>query len=154
MNKSKTPQDVVEIEQAKRNAAVAKARVQTTAGALKERLSPGNLAASAKERVREKTDAIGTAAQRRPVATGAAAGVATLIVFRKPVTRLVKRLFGRSDRRPEREERKRLKREAKAAKRNGRAAEQAAENGVAAPPDDLIPHAAVTTDTAAPVRQE
>ncbi len=141
--------DVVDIEQAKRNAAVARARVQTTVGALKERVSPGNIVAGAKERVREKTDAIGSAAQRRPVATGAAAGVAALVLFRKPVTRVVKRLFGRSDKSVER---KLAKAERKASKRAARGADRSPE-AVVAPPDDLIPHAAFITD-AAPAKQE
>jgi len=141
--------DVVDIEQAKRNAAVARARVQTTVGALKERVSPGNIVAGAKERVREKTDAIGSAAQRRPVAAGTVAGVAGLILFRKPVKRVLKRLFVRSEKS---KARKLARQERKAVKRANRDAARAPE-AVRTPPDDLIPHASVTND-AAPAKQE
>jgi hypothetical protein len=106
MSKAGKPQpDVVEIEQAKRNAAVARARVQTTVGALKQRLNPRNIAADAKEKVRERTGAItgkaSDAARKRPVAAGTAAGIATLIVFRKPVKKLARKLFGRNKKQPE-----------------------------------------------------
>ena len=104
--------DVVEIEQAKRNAAVAKARAQTTANALKQRLSPKTLAADAKETVRERTGAVGDAARQRPGAVGAAAGVAALILFRKPVGRLL-RLAVSSKARQERRDRKDAAQEAK-----------------------------------------
>lgn len=90
-----------DIEQAKRNAAVARARVQTTVGALKQRLNPRNIAAEAKEKVRERTGAItgkaSDAVQRRPVATSAAAGIAALIFFRKPVKKLARRFFRRKN---------------------------------------------------------
>lgn len=93
------PNDAADIEQAKRNASVARARVQTTVGALKERLNPRNIANDAKERVREKTGAITeratTVVQRRPMAASAAAGVATLVILRKPVKKLARRLFRR-----------------------------------------------------------
>ncbi|HEY0114776.1 MAG TPA: DUF3618 domain-containing protein [Allosphingosinicella sp.] len=147
-----------DIEQAKRNAAVARSRVQTTVGALKQRLSPSNIAAEAKTKVKERTDAItgaaGDVAKRRPVATGTAAGLATLIVFRKPVGRLAKRLFGRKDKAERvrlKAERARLKAERKAERRAGKDRDEAP-GAVAAPPDDLIPHAAVPN--AASAKQE
>lgn len=118
MSKGPAP-DVVEIEQAKRNAAVAKARVQTTANALKQRLSPKTLAADAAETVRERTGAVGDAARQRPAAVGAAAGVATLILFRKPVGRLLRLAFSskaRAARRDRKEAAQHAKWEKKAAK--------------------------------------
>jgi len=118
MSKDPAP-DVLEIEQAKRNAAVAKARAQTTANALKQRLSPKTLAADAKETVLEKTGAVGDAARKRPGAVGAAAGVATLILFRKPVGRLLRLVVSskaREARRERKEEAQRAKWEKQAAK--------------------------------------
>jgi hypothetical protein len=122
-----------DIEQAKRNAARARARMQTTVGALKQRLNPRTIAADAKERVRETTGAIGERAsgvvKQRPAATSAAAGVATLIVFRKPVGRLVKRLFGHEAR------------QKRASRKATKHAEQTAiaANSAGLPPDELIP---------------
>ena len=88
-----------DIEQAKRNAAVARARVQTTVGALKQRLSPSSLAAEAKDKVRETTSAIGTkassAVRKRPVTMSAVAGATALVLFRKPLRKLGKLLFRR-----------------------------------------------------------
>lgn len=94
-NKSNGQGDAQDIERAKRNAELARARVDTTVGALKERLNPRHLAEEAKDRVREKTGEISDAAHRRPVTTGAVAGAATLLLFRKPVGRLAKKLFKR-----------------------------------------------------------
>ena len=96
---SRAPDDAAEIAQAKRNAMIARARVQTTAGALKERLSPSNLAAEAKEKVRETTSAIGgkasSAVQKRPVAASVAAGIAALVLLRKPIRGIGRFLFRR-----------------------------------------------------------
>jgi hypothetical protein len=159
MSKGPAP-DVLEIEQAKRNAAVAKERVQSTAGALKQRLNPKNLAADAVDTVREKTAAVGDrasdVARRRPAVVTAAAGLATLIIFRKPVKKIGRRLFSRSYKAElrERKEAKRVaKRDAKAA-RKARRANQSPEVEAATPPDDLIPHAAATEASAAPAKQE
>lgn len=86
---SKTPETAAGIEQAKRNAANARARIETTVGALKQRLSPSNLASEAKDKVRETTSAIGDrasdAVRKRPIAASAAASVAALILLRKPI---------------------------------------------------------------------
>jgi hypothetical protein len=140
--------DVIEIEQAKRNATVARSRVQSTAGALKQRLNPRNLAADAVESVKGKTAAVGDKAT-------AAAAIAALIVFRKPVKKLGRRLFGRTDkaeRRARKEAKRASKREAKSAKAELRAG--TAPEAAASPPDDLIPHAAATEASAAPAKQE
>ena len=154
---SKPSPDVAEIEQAKRNAAVAKERVQSTAGALKQRLNPKNLAADAVETVKGKTAAVGDrasdVARQRPGAVSAAAGVATLIIFRKPLKKLARRLFSRTDKaeRRERKEAKRAaKRDAKAAKASRRGHE--IPEAAAVPPEDLIPHAAATDANAAPAK--
>jgi hypothetical protein len=120
MSKGPAP-DVLEIEQAKRNAAVAKDRVQTTANALKQRLAPKALAADAAETVREKTGAVGDAARKRPAAAGAAAGVAALILFRKPVGRLLRLVVSRKAR-EQRRERKEAAQEAKWEKRAAKVA--------------------------------
>jgi len=163
-------QDDADIEQAKRNAAAAKARMQTTVGALKQRLNPKTIAADAVENVKEKTGAIGErasdVARRRPVATGAAAGLAALIVFRKPVGKLVRRLFGRKakeERRGRKDARRtdlEVRRAEKAARRDAKLRAREArqqERGVEAaaqPPDDLIPHAAAVDSAAVPAKQE
>ena len=93
------PSDAADIEQARRNAAAARARVQSTVGALKQRLNPRNIAADAREKVRETTGAISQkatgAVRKRPAATSAAAGIAALVLFRKPVGKLAKFLFRR-----------------------------------------------------------
>jgi hypothetical protein len=78
-----------------------------------------------------------------------------LIIFRKPVKKLGRRLFSRTDKaeRRERKEAKRaIKRDAKAAKAERR--ESTAPEAAASPPDDLIPHAAATEASAAPAKQE
>ena len=148
--------DVIEIEQAKRNATVARSRVQSTAGALKQRLNPRNLAADAVESVKGKTAAVGDrasdVARRRPAA---AAAVATLIIFRKPVKKIGRRLFSRTDK-AERRERKEAKRSAKrlAKARKADRRSDASPEAAVTPPDDLIPHAAATEASAAPAKQE
>lgn len=163
---SKEPADVAEIEQAKRNAAMAKTRVQTTAGALKQRLNPRNLAADAVETVKEKTGVIGNhangVAQRRPGALTAAAGVATLIIFRKPLKKIGRRLFSRTARQERRDQKaekraaRQERRDAKMSRRAAKAAErqQGDPEATASPPNDLIPHAAAAENSAAPVKQE
>ena len=102
---SGTETDARDIEQAKRNASRAKARMQSTVGALKQRLSPRNIVADAKGKVREKTGAVtqraSGAVRKRPAATTTAAGVAALVLFRKPVGKLIKRLFRRKPRQEE-----------------------------------------------------
>lgn len=163
---SNQPNDAAEIEQAKRNAAIARDRVQTTAGALKQRLNPRNLASDAVETVKEKTGVIGSrangAAQKRPGALTAAAGVAALIVFRKPLKKIGRRLFSstarqeRRDHKAEKRAAKLARREAKLSRREAKAAERQQGNpeGTASPPDDLIPHAAAAESSAVPVKQE
>jgi hypothetical protein len=152
--------DVIEIEQAKRNATIARSRVQSTAGALKQRLNPRNLAADAVESVKGKTAAVGEqaseAARKRPGVAKAAAAVAALIIFRKPVKKLGRRLFSRTDkaeRRARKEAKRALKRDRKAAKA-ARRFDSIPESAAASPPDDLIPHAAAPEASAAQAKQE
>lgn len=96
---SRPSQSASDIEQAKRNAATARARVQTSLTAVKQRLNPKALAADAAQTVKSRTSAIGEkatdAARKRPAVVGAAAGVAALILFRKPAGKVFRRLFSR-----------------------------------------------------------
>ena len=93
-------EDLAALEQARRNSALAKARVQSTAGALKQRLKPANLAASAVGGMRRKSHAVGDKVagtmRKRPAASTVAAGIAALVLFRKPLKKLACRLFGKS----------------------------------------------------------
>ena len=128
-----------EIEQAKRNTAVAKARVQTSAGALKERLQPKALVADAKQTVRSGAGKAADAAGKRPAVAGVAAGVAALILFRKPVKKILRRLFSRSDRlvRRQHKEALRLDRDRRRAAKEARRAEKRARREAAARPDEV-----------------
>lgn len=130
-------QSAAEIEQAKRNTAVARARVQTSAGALKQRLSPKALAADAAQTVRAKTGGATQAARKRPVAAGAAVGVAALILFRKPVGKLVRRLFNSSDRLARRQRKQALRedRERRRAEKEARKADKRARREADAGPE-------------------
>lgn len=96
---SKQTEPAADIEQAKREAAAARARVDTTVGALKYKLNPRTIAAGALDNVRGKTDEITDrateAAHQRPAAAGAAVGAVALFLFRKPVVRTVKWMFRR-----------------------------------------------------------
>ena len=110
-----------EIVQAKRNAARARARVDTDVAALQHRLHPRTIADNAIDTVRDKKDQAVGAARRRPAITAAAGGAVALIVLRKPLKglyRFVSRRLRKDD-------------------------NDAAPDSVSAPPDDLIPHAAV-----------
>jgi len=109
-----------EIVQAKRNAARARARVDTDVAALKHQLHPRTIADNAIDTVRDKKDQAVGVARKRPAITAVAGGAVALIVLRKPLKGLY-RLFTR-----------RLRKD-----------EGAAPDSVSAPPDDLIPHAAV-----------
>lgn len=90
---------IADIEQARRNTAVARARMQSTLGALKYRLSPATIAADTKRKVLDTSGAIGARASKvvnqHPVATTGAAGVAALILFRKPIVKIAKWLSRR-----------------------------------------------------------
>ncbi|MFN3725330.1 MAG: DUF3618 domain-containing protein [Allosphingosinicella sp.] len=110
-----------EIVQAKRNAARARARVDTDVAALQHRLHPRTIADNAIDTVRDKKDQAVGAARKRPAITAVAGGAVALIVLRKPLKglyRFVSRRLRKDD-------------------------NDAAPDSVSAPPDDLIPHAAV-----------
>ena len=112
------PEDIV---QAKRNAARARARVDTDMAALQHRLHPRTIADNALDTVRDKKDQAVGAARQRPAITAAAGGAVALIVLRKPLKglyRFVSRRFQKDN-------------------------SDTAPDSVSAPPDDLIPHAAI-----------
>ena len=87
------------IRAAAARAAAAKARLSATAGEIQRRLSPDDVLRGAVDSVREKSaglaeDAL-AAAKSNPAATaGAAAGVAAF-AMRRPIGRLVRKLFSR-----------------------------------------------------------
>lgn len=121
-----------EIVQAKRNAARARARVDTDVAALQHRLHPRTIAENAIDTVRDKKDQAVGAARQRPAIAAAAGGAVALVILRKPLKglyRLVSRLLRKNEDGAATEQRP---------KGNG-----AAPDSVSAPPDDLIPHAAV-----------
>jgi hypothetical protein len=129
-----------DIAQAKRNAAVARARIDSDLGALQQRLNPKALAQETWSGVLEKTDtltdqAVATARRRPGPATGAAAAT-LLLVFRRPIAKGVKRLF-----------RRKPKSGNGPAKAGNRRAAKGARQPESAPPDDLIPH--IPADAAA-----
>lgn len=142
------PDPARDIEQAKRNAAVARARVQSTVGALKQRLSPSNIAADAKARVKETTGAItekaSGAVRERPVTASAAAGAAALFLFRKPMKKLARRLF------------RRRKREEAEAETNGAARDEGLIRAGAPPKPSITPkiERAVAQSNAAALNKE
>ena len=121
------------IVQAKRNAARARARVDTDVAALQHRLHPRTIADSAIDSVRDKKDQAVGAARRRPAITAVAGGAVVLLVLRKPLKGLY-RLVGRRLRKGD------VADERAAPRRKGNGA---APDSVSAPPDDLIPHAAI-----------
>lgn len=120
------------IVQAKRNAARARARVDTDVAALQHRLHPRTIAENAIDTVRDKKDQAVGAARQRPAIAAVAGGAVALIVLRKPLKGLY-RLVSKRLRKNEDDG-------AAARRRKGNGA---APDSVSAPPDDLIPHAAV-----------
>jgi len=123
-----------EIVQAKRNAARARARVDTDVAALQYRLHPRTIADNAIDSVRDKKDQAVGAARQRPAITAVAGGAVALFVLRKPLRGLY-RLVSRRLRNGDDDS---ADASARRSKGNG-----AAPDSVSAPPDDLIPHAAV-----------
>jgi hypothetical protein len=85
------------IEQAKREAVRARARLDSSLIALQQRLRPGNLAGEAWDGVKDKSadlaDGALTAVRRRPAAVSLAVGAVALFLAREPLKRTVKRLF-------------------------------------------------------------
>lgn len=86
-----------EIEQAKRDAEQARRRLETTMGALQQRLHPKTLATDAWEGAKEKgsdlTDSAMDVVRERPGAVSAALAAFTLFLARRPIGRAVGRMF-------------------------------------------------------------
>lgn len=124
------------IEDAKRQATVARARIDESLGALQGRLSPRIVAQDAWHTVRETSDRVTDqaidGARKQPGLAGAAGAAIVLIAFRKPVFRLVGKLFKRRPEDGPRESRR---------ERKARQRLEKAPAPVSTPPDDLIPHA-------------
>ena len=85
------------VEQAKRNAILAKARLDGTLVAVQQRVRPGNLATEAWDGVREKSsdlaDGALQAVKKRPAAVSVALGALALFLARDPLKRAVTRLI-------------------------------------------------------------
>ena len=86
------------LEQAKRNAVMARRRFDSTLVAVQQRLRPGNLAGEAWDGVKDKSadlaDGALEAVRKRPAAVSVALGAFALFLARKPLTRTVTRLVG------------------------------------------------------------
>ena len=86
-----------QVEQAKRNAVMARARLDSTLVAVQQRLRPGNLAGEAWDGVKDRSvdldDGALTAVRKRPAAVSVAVGAVALFLAREPLKRTVKRLF-------------------------------------------------------------
>ena len=89
---------VADVEQAKRDAVMARRRFDSTLVALHERLKPANLAGEAWDGVKGKSadmaDGALSAVRKRPAAVSVAVGAVALFLAREPLKRTVKRLFG------------------------------------------------------------
>ena len=85
------------VEQAKRNAILAKSRLDGTLVAVQERVRPGNLATEAWDGVREKSgdlaDGALQAVKKRPATVSVALGALALFLARDPLKRAVTRLI-------------------------------------------------------------
>ena len=86
------------IEQAKRNAILARSRLDGTMVAVQQRLRPGNLAGEAWDGVKDRSadiaDGALTAVRKRPAAVSVAVGAFALFLARDPIKRAVTRMFG------------------------------------------------------------
>jgi hypothetical protein len=85
------------LEQAKRNAVMARQRLDSTLVAVQQRLKPGSLAGEAWDGVKDKSadlaDGALSAVRKRPAAVSVAVGAIALFLAREPLKRTVKRLF-------------------------------------------------------------
>ncbi len=85
------------LEQAKRNAMTARARLDSSLGAVQLRMRPGNLAGEAWDGVKDKSadlaDGALTAVRKRPAAGSVASGALALFLAREPIKRAVTRLL-------------------------------------------------------------
>ena len=86
-----------QVEQAKRNAVMARARLDSTLVAVQQRMRPGSLAGEAWDGVKDKSadlaDGALTAVRKRPAAVSVAVGAVALFLAREPIKRVVSRLF-------------------------------------------------------------
>lgn len=87
-----------QLEQAKRNAVMARQRLDSSLVAVQLRLKPGNLAGEAWDGVKDKSadlaDGALEAVRKRPAAVSVALGAFALFLARKPLARTVSRLVG------------------------------------------------------------
>jgi hypothetical protein len=87
---------LADLEQAKRNAVMARRRLDSRLVAVQQRLQPANLAGEAWDGVKEKSadlaDGALTAVRKRPATVSMALGAFVLFLARKPLTRTVSRL--------------------------------------------------------------
>src|SRR3712207_1932935 len=87
----------VQLETAKREAEAARRRLETTLGALQQRLHPKALANEAWDGVREKSNDLAEntmhAVKQRPGTVSMALAAFTIFLARKPIRRTVTRLF-------------------------------------------------------------
>jgi hypothetical protein len=85
------------VEQAKRNAMMARRRLDSTLVAVQQRLRPGNLAGEAWDGVKDKSadlaDGALSAVRKRPAAVSMAVGALAVFLAREPLKRAVTRLF-------------------------------------------------------------
>lgn len=86
------------VEQAKREAMMARARLDSSLVAVQQRLRPGNLAGEAWDGVKDKSadlaDGALSAVRKRPAAVSMAIGAFALFLAREPIKRAVTRLLG------------------------------------------------------------
>jgi len=84
------------VEQASRDVRLARARLDSTIGALQHRMKPGNLAGEAWDGVKEKSADLAEgaldAAKKRPGAVAIALGALGLFLAREPIKRGIGRL--------------------------------------------------------------
>lgn len=85
------------VELARRNVVTARARLESTLGALQHRLRPGNLAGEAWDGVKDKSadlaDGALQAVKKRPAAVSAVVGALALFLAREPLKRGISRLI-------------------------------------------------------------
>jgi hypothetical protein len=77
----------------------ARTRLADTVGEIKARLSPSVLVEQARDKVKEEAAELGeramNAARERPATAGLALGAIFLLLFRKPIGRLIGRVFSK-----------------------------------------------------------
>jgi ElaB/YqjD/DUF883 family membrane-anchored ribosome-binding protein len=89
------------VEQAKRNTVRARARLESTLGAVQQRLHPSSLAGEAWDGVKDKSadlaDGALQAVRKRPAIASAAIGALALFLAREPIRRAVTRMVSGDD---------------------------------------------------------